>query len=82
MKNKFIAMGVACCTVLMFACNIGVENEKDSDSLDRDLEDTTRLEQMIDKADTTLERLGDSAKERYKDIRDGVNDRIDRDTTR
>jgi ElaB/YqjD/DUF883 family membrane-anchored ribosome-binding protein len=63
--------------VLFFlSCNINVEEENKKDSA------TTGFDSFVQKADTTLERWGDSAKEKYKDVRDDVNDRFkDDDST-
>jgi ElaB/YqjD/DUF883 family membrane-anchored ribosome-binding protein len=57
------------------SCNINLEEENKKDSA------STGIDSFVQKADTTLERWGDSAKEKYKDVRNDVKDRFDDDTT-
>lgn len=59
--------------VFLFSCNVSIEEKNDKDS-------ATGFDSFMQKADTTLERWGDSAKEKYKDVRDNVKERFDRDS--
>ncbi len=60
--------------LLLLSCNINVDEENKKDS-------ATRFDSFVQKADTTLENWGDSAKEKYKDVRDKVKDRFKRDSS-
>lgn len=59
------------------SCNVSVDEDDHRDS-------ASRFDSFVQKADTTMERWGDSAKEKYKDLRDDVKERMDddRDTGR
>jgi len=69
MKKIFSAF----CIALIVSCNINVDNDTKKDS-------ATRFDSLVQKADTTLERWGDSAKAKYKDVKEDVKDRFDRDS--
>ena len=68
MKKLLSAMSV----LFFFSCNVNVDEENKNDS-------TTGFDSFVQKTDTTLERWGDSAKEKYKDVRDDVKDHFDDD---
>ena len=69
MKKILSALSV----LFFFSCNINVDDESKKDS-------ATSFDSLVQKADTTLERWGDSAKEKYKDVRDDVKERLDKDS--
>jgi ElaB/YqjD/DUF883 family membrane-anchored ribosome-binding protein len=70
MKKILSALGI----VFLLSCNVSVEEKHEKDS-------TTGFDSFVQKADTTLERWGDSAKEKYKDVRDDVEDRFGKDSS-
>lgn len=70
MKKLLSAFGI----VFLLSCNVNIEEKNEADS-------TTGFDSFVQKADTTLERWGDSAKETYKDVRDDVKDRFDKDSS-
>lgn len=67
MKRLFVLLAAG----MFVSCDVDINEEKENE-----------LDSFVNRADTTLERWGDSAKEKYKDIRDKVEDRWDRDSTR
>lgn len=67
MKRLFVVLAATA----FVSCDVDINDEKEN-----------KLDSFVNRADTTLERWGDSAKEKYKDIRDGVEDRLDRDSAR
>jgi outer membrane protein assembly factor BamD (BamD/ComL family) len=52
---------IALSVLFITACDINVKNE-----------DKTKTDSLLQRADTTLEKLGDSAKEKFKDAKSEV----------
>ncbi len=53
---------------LVCSCNTDDDRKHDKDS-------ASKFDSIVEKVDTTLEQWGDSAKEKYKDIKQDVNER-------
>lgn len=69
MKRVFIFIAAA---VVTASCNIDVKTEKK--------DGTSKLDSFVQKADTTLEKWGDSAKEKFKDLKQDVKKRFAKDS--
>ena len=62
---------------LLISCNVSVDERSDNDS-------ATKVDSFIEKADTTLEKWGDTAKKKLKDaghaIKQQVNEHFKKDS--
>ncbi len=66
---------LSCVMLFSFlACNVSVDKDEDRD--------TTKLDSIINKIDTTAEKGWDTVKENFKDLKGKVKERFDDDTTR
>lgn len=70
MKRLLLIGGIG----LFFSCNVSVEKENEKDS-------TSHFDSTLNKVDDQLEEWGDSAKEKFKDIKKDVKGRFDKDST-
>lgn len=62
------------CIGLLLSCNVSVEEENDRDT-------TSRQGSTLEKVDDKLEEWGDTAKARFKDAKNEVKERFDKDST-
>ncbi|HEX6915865.1 MAG TPA: hypothetical protein VF145_11525 [Chitinophagaceae bacterium] len=69
MKKIIAIAGITLCA----ACNVSTDEHDNKDSA------RNGVDSFIRRADTTLENIGDSVKAKYKDIKRGVKNRLDKD---
>jgi hypothetical protein len=56
------------------ACNASVDKENDGDD--------SKLDSVVNKIDTTLDKGWDTAKQNFKDLKGKVKDKLDRDSAK
>jgi gas vesicle protein len=68
MKRMVFVIAIA-----LVSCNVNVDKQNDKDS-------ASGFDSSLKKMDDKLEQWGDSAKEKFKDIKQDVKDRWDKDS--
>jgi hypothetical protein len=59
--------------IALASCNVSVDKQNDKDS-------ASRFDSSLKKVDDKLDRWGDSAKEKFKDLKQDVKDRLNKDS--
>ena len=59
-------------TGVVVSCNVSVDHDEDKDS-------TSRLDSAWEKTEDKLEQWGDTAKSKYKDVKEDIRKRLDDD---
>lgn len=62
------------CIAILISCNVSVDKQDGKDSV-------STFDSTLNRVDDHLEKWGDSAKEKFKDIREDVKDRFGKNST-
>ena len=60
--------------IFCLSCNVSVDKQNEKDS-------SSKFDSTLDKVDNKLNEFGDSAKEKFNDIKTGLKRRLDKDST-